>query len=157
MLATFVFLVLFGLLCIISAGLSSAKHYERKKFYTTDPLLVKVTATEAFSRLAGMYAHLSHMFFIIFIHLFIFASIFIGLSPLMVWSMVANKTINNIRFAHWEKASLSLSFSRYCRRWGCSISQKRKITDEIYVHTACKSYFLIGYCFRFQVAVRFQA
>jgi hypothetical protein len=85
MLATFVFPVLFGLLCIAIAGLSSAKHYERKKFYTTDPLLVKVTATEAFSRLAGMYAHLSHMFFIIFIHLFIFAGIFIGLSPLIVW------------------------------------------------------------------------
>jgi hypothetical protein len=30
----------------------------------------------------------------------------------------ANKTINNIRFAHWEKASLSHSFSRYCRRYG---------------------------------------
>jgi predicted alpha/beta superfamily hydrolase len=28
-----------------------------------------------------------------------------------------NKTINNIRFAHWEKASLSLSFSRYCKRY----------------------------------------
>jgi hypothetical protein len=27
-----------------------------------------------------------------------------------------NKTINHIRFAHWEKASLPLSFSRYCRR-----------------------------------------
>jgi hypothetical protein len=28
-----------------------------------------------------------------------------------------NKTINNVRFAHWEKASLSLSFSRYCKRY----------------------------------------
>ncbi len=28
-----------------------------------------------------------------------------------------NKTINNIRFAHWEKASLSLCFSRYCKRY----------------------------------------
>jgi hypothetical protein len=27
-----------------------------------------------------------------------------------------NKTINKIRYAHWEKASLSLSFSRYCKR-----------------------------------------
>jgi hypothetical protein len=27
-----------------------------------------------------------------------------------------NKTINNIRYALWEKASLSLSFSRYCKR-----------------------------------------
>jgi hypothetical protein len=36
--------------------------------------------------------------------------------------MAYNKTINNIRFAHWEKASLALSakalgFSRYCRRY----------------------------------------
>jgi hypothetical protein len=31
--------------------------------------------------------------------------------------MKYNKTINNIRFAHWEKASLSLSFSRYCKRY----------------------------------------
>ena len=35
--------------------------------------------------------------------------------------MKPNKTINNIRYAHWEKASLSLraralGFSRYCKR-----------------------------------------
>jgi hypothetical protein len=35
--------------------------------------------------------------------------------------MAYNKTINNIRFAHWEKASLALrakalGFSRYCKR-----------------------------------------
>jgi hypothetical protein len=27
-----------------------------------------------------------------------------------------NKTINNIRYTLWEKASLTLSFSRYCKR-----------------------------------------
>ncbi|GAA0860319.1 hypothetical protein GCM10009114_36950 [Aliiglaciecola litoralis] len=36
--------------------------------------------------------------------------------------MATNKTINNIRFAYWEKASLSLrakalGFSRYCKRY----------------------------------------
>jgi hypothetical protein len=36
--------------------------------------------------------------------------------------MVYNKTINYIRFAHWEKTSLALraktlSFSRYCKRY----------------------------------------
>jgi hypothetical protein len=31
--------------------------------------------------------------------------------------MPHNKTINIIRFAHWEKASLSLCFSRYCKRY----------------------------------------
>jgi hypothetical protein len=31
--------------------------------------------------------------------------------------MAYNKTINIVRFAHWEKASLSLSFSRYCKRY----------------------------------------
>jgi hypothetical protein len=31
--------------------------------------------------------------------------------------MQHNKTINNVRFTHWEKASLSLSFSRYCKRY----------------------------------------
>ena len=42
----------------------------------------------------------------------------------------ANKTINNIRFAYWEKASLSHSFSRYCRRYVFNILSINS-TDEV--------------------------
>ena len=81
--AMFIAPLLFALIFIAVLGIASARHYSREQFYTTHPMLLYLTTSKVFNRVAPIVSRLSHLLFIAFVNLFAVGAVFIAISLLV--------------------------------------------------------------------------
>ncbi|OEE99374.1 hypothetical protein [Vibrio genomosp. F10] len=76
----------FSIYLLFVLGIVSAKFFARKKVILTDPVAVRIAASDAGDSAAKVGKTLSEIVFLLCFYFFLFGCIFFALSPLLFWA-----------------------------------------------------------------------
>ncbi|MGC9494546.1 hypothetical protein, partial [Vibrio genomosp. F10] len=76
----------FSVYLLFVLGIVSAKFFARKKIILTDPVAVRIAASDAGDSAAKVGKTLSEIVFLLCFYFFLFGCIFFALSPLLFWA-----------------------------------------------------------------------
>ncbi|CAH6843922.1 conserved membrane hypothetical protein [Vibrio chagasii] len=76
----------FSIYLLFVLGIVSAKFFARKKIILTDPVAVRIAASDAGDSAAKVGKTLSEIVFLLCFYFFLFGCVFFALSPLLFWA-----------------------------------------------------------------------